>query len=80
MIELEMDARALEALLDYLALQPQPGLVNEAYKALREAHDNAAEEYWTGGVEWKLNTFSTSCKSCPARACLRPARRPSPMR
>lgn len=47
MIELEMDARALEALLDYLALQPQPGLVNEAYRALREAHDNAAEEYWT---------------------------------
>lgn len=48
MIELEMDARALKALLDYLALQPRPALVDEAYKALREAHDNAAEDYWIG--------------------------------
>jgi hypothetical protein len=48
MIDLEMDTRALEALLDYLALQPRPGLVDEAYMALREAHDNAAEDYWIG--------------------------------
>jgi hypothetical protein len=48
MIAAELDVRALEALLDYLALQPRPALVDEAYKALREAHDNAAEEYWIG--------------------------------
>ena len=45
-IEIEIDQ--LEALLDHLAKQERTPLLDVAYKTLQDAHDNAAEEYWTG--------------------------------
>ncbi len=47
MIELQIEIDQLEALLDHLSTQPRTPLLDVAYKTLQDAHDNAAEEYWT---------------------------------
>ena len=47
MLTLEIEIDQLEALLDHLAKQERTPLLDVAYKTLRDAHTNAAEEYWT---------------------------------
>jgi len=47
MIEIEIEIDQLEALLDHLSTVERSPLLDVAYKALQDAHDNAAEEYWT---------------------------------
>jgi hypothetical protein len=48
MLTIEIEIDQLEALLDHLAKQERTPLLDVAYKTLQDAHDNAAEEYWTG--------------------------------
>jgi hypothetical protein len=48
MLTIEIEIDQLEALLDHLAKQDRTPLLDVAYKTLQDAHDNAAEEYWTG--------------------------------
>ena len=47
MIELLIEIDQLEALLDHLAKQDRTPLLDVAFKTLQDAHDNAAEQYWT---------------------------------
>lgn len=53
MIELELEIDQLEALLAHLATVKRDPLLEIAYATLKDAHDNAAEEYW-------LNVWSGS--------------------
>jgi hypothetical protein len=47
MIELQIEIDQLEALLDHLSTMQRTPLLDVAYKTLQDAHDNAAEQYWT---------------------------------
>lgn len=47
MIELELEIDQLEALLALLATVKRDPLLEVAYMTLKDAHDNAAEQYWT---------------------------------
>ena len=47
MIELELEIDQLEALLALLATVKRDPLLEVTYRALKDAHDNAAEQYWT---------------------------------
>ena len=47
MIELELEIDQLEALLAHLAAVARDPLLDVTYRALKDAHDNAAEQYWT---------------------------------
>lgn len=47
MLSIDIEIQALEALLDHLSTVERPPVLDLAYKTLRDAYDNAAEEYWT---------------------------------
>ena len=48
MIELELEPRAIEELIDLLAaLDNKSTYLSDALLTLRDVYDNAAEEYWT---------------------------------
>lgn len=47
MIEIEIEIDQLEALLAHLATVKRDPLLEVAYMTLKDAHDNAAEQYWT---------------------------------
>ena len=47
MIELQIEIDQLEALLAHLATVKRDPLLEVAYRTLKDAHDNAAEQYWT---------------------------------
>ena len=47
MIELEIEIEQLEALLALLATVKRDPLLEVTYMTLKDAYDNAAEEYWT---------------------------------
>lgn len=47
MIELELNIEQLEALLALLATVKRDPQLEVAYMALKDAHDDAAEQYWT---------------------------------
>ena len=47
MIELEIEIDQLEALLAHLATVKRDPLLEVTYRTLKDAHDNAAEQYWT---------------------------------
>ena len=47
MLTIEIEIEQLEALLDHLSTQQRSPLLDVAYKTLQDAHDNAAEQYWT---------------------------------
>jgi hypothetical protein len=48
MIELELEAKAIEELIDLLsALPTRTNHLDDALLTLRDVYDNAAEEYWT---------------------------------
>ena len=47
MIELEIEIDQLEALLAHLATVTRDPLLEVTYRTLKDAHDNAAEQYWT---------------------------------
>jgi len=47
MIDLQIEIDQLEALLDHLKSVERSPLLDVTYKALLDAHTDAAEEYWT---------------------------------
>lgn len=49
MIEIEIEIDQLEALLAHIASLPMPRdpLLEVAYMTLKDAHADAAEQYWT---------------------------------
>ena len=47
MLTLEIEIDQLEALLAHLATVKRDPLLEVAYMTLKDAHDNAAEQYWT---------------------------------
>lgn len=47
MLTLEIEIDQLEALLAHLATVTRDPLLEVAYMTLKDAHDNAAEQYWT---------------------------------
>ena len=48
MIELELEAKAIEELIELLSSLPiRTNYLDDALLTLRDAYDNAAEEYWT---------------------------------
>ena len=47
-IELELEAKAIEELIEMLsALPARTNHLDDALLTLRDVYDNAAEEYWT---------------------------------
>jgi len=47
MLTIEIEIEQLEALLALLATVKRDPLLEVTYMTLKDAHDNAAEEYWT---------------------------------
>lgn len=47
MLTLEIELDQLEALLAHLATVKRDPLLEVAYMALKDAHTDAAEQYWT---------------------------------
>lgn len=47
MLTLEIEIDQLEALLAHLATVKRDPLLEVAYMTLKDAHDNAAEQYWS---------------------------------
>ena len=47
MIDLQIEIDQLEALLALLATVKRDPLLEVTYRTLKDAHDNAAEQYWT---------------------------------
>jgi len=47
MLTLEIEIDQLEALLAHLATVKRDPLLEVTYMTLKDAHDNAAEQYWT---------------------------------
>lgn len=47
MLTLEIEIDQLEALLAHLATVKRDPLLEVTYRTLQDAHDNAAEQYWT---------------------------------
>lgn len=47
MIDLQIEIDQLEALLAHLATVERDPLLEVTYRTLKDAHDNAAEQYWT---------------------------------
>ena len=47
MIELQIEIDQLEALLAHLATVKRDPLLEVAYMTLKDAHTDAAEQYWT---------------------------------
>jgi len=47
MIDIQIEIDQLEALIDHLKSVERSPLLDVAYKTLLDAHDDAAEQYWT---------------------------------
>ena len=52
MLTIEIEIDQLEALLAHLATVKRDPLLEVAYMTLKDAHDDAAEQYWT--EQWNV--------------------------